>query len=114
MIDRRTLIRASMAAALTMVGQRSAFSALSPTASQSPDTALAALLQRLAEEHLRRSPEEATQFEFDTGAQAGLRSRLNDRSLEAVVSQRAAAEKALVELGRIYMEIGRASCRERV
>lgn len=101
MIDRRTLIRASMAAALTMVGQRSAFSALSPTASQSPDTALAALLQRLAEEHLRRSPEEATQFEFDTGAQAGLRSRLNDRSLEAVVSQRAAAEKALVELGRI-------------
>lgn len=101
MIDRRTLIRTSLATALTMVDPLSAFGASLPSAPRSLDAALTALLQGFAEEHLRRSPEDATRFEFDTGAQAGLRSRLNDRSLDAVASQRAAAENALVKLGRI-------------
>ena len=88
-LDRRELIQAAIGVALTVGVAGSAVAA---------DAELAALLQRLAEEHLQRSPEEATGLGRDTGKNASLRSRLDDRSLQSLA----------------YMEIGRASCRERV
>ena len=71
------------------------------SATESADAALARLLQRAAEEELRRSPEEATGLEFDTGENAGLRSRLDDRSLPAIADHRRAVEATRAQLARI-------------
>jgi uncharacterized protein (DUF885 family) len=98
MIGRRTLIQGSIGALAVIAGSRGALAA---AATNSPDAELAALLQRLAEEHLRRSPEEATRFEYDTGANVELRSRLDDRSLEAIARHRQSVERALAALARI-------------
>lgn len=65
------------------------------------DAALAALLQRHSEAYLRRSPEEATSNNFDVGANAVLRGRLDDRSLAARASDRAAIRSALAQLRAI-------------
>ncbi|WP_240530005.1 DUF885 domain-containing protein [Novosphingobium sp. PC22D] len=65
---------------------------------QSSDAALEALLQRHCEAFLHRSPEEATGANFDIGANAALRSRLDDRSLDARAGDRAAVARALREL----------------
>ncbi|MBT0670748.1 DUF885 domain-containing protein [Novosphingobium profundi] len=59
---------------------------------------LEAVLQRHCEAFLRRSPEEATGVGFDTGANAGLRARLDDRSLAALARDRENIELALREL----------------
>ena len=69
----------------------------------SADTAHAALLQRLATAVLRRSPEEATAAGFDIGAEAGLRSRLDDRSLGA----RATDRTGIAEAGRLLAAVDR-------
>jgi uncharacterized protein (DUF885 family) len=90
-LDRREFIRAAIGAALTVGAAGSAVAA---------DAALAALLQRLAEEHLRRSPEEATGLGRDTGNNASLRSRLDDRSLQSIATHRRAVGTALTELTR--------------
>jgi uncharacterized protein (DUF885 family) len=58
------------------------------------DTQHAAMLQGFAEAFLRRSPEEATGVGFDTAAEVGLRSRLDDRSLAARSIDRAAVAQA--------------------
>jgi len=68
---------------------------------RSADAALAKLLQRTAENELRRSPEEATGLEFDTGANTGLRSRLDDRSLPAIADHRHAVDATRTQLARI-------------
>jgi uncharacterized protein (DUF885 family) len=90
-LDRRTLLQAAIGLALAgMCGTAAA-----------ADAPLAALLQRLAEDELRHSPEEATSFEFDTGRNASLRSQLDDRSLDAIAKHRKAVDAALAQLKRI-------------
>ena len=59
------------------------------------------LLQRLAEGYLHRSPEEATSFDYDTGANASLRSQLDDRSLEAIARHRTAVDAAIRDLRQV-------------
>ncbi|HWK52282.1 MAG TPA: hypothetical protein VNR40_20450, partial [Steroidobacter sp.] len=94
-MNRRTLLRAAVGASLA------AYSGLPAFAANDSSPALDALLQRLAEDYLRRSPEEATQYEFDVGANAGLRSQLDDRSLAASAKDRESATRALSELAKI-------------
>lgn len=94
-MNRRTLIRTAVGASLAAVSGLPAFAA------NDTSPVLDALLQRLAEEYLRRSPEEATQYEFDVGANAGLRSQLDDRSLSASAKDRESATRALDDLTRI-------------
>ncbi len=65
------------------------------------DSVLAALLQQHSEAYLRRSPEEATGNNFDTGAHAALRGRLDDRSMAARATDRAAIRAALANLDSI-------------
>lgn len=91
-MNRRTLLRAAVGASLAAFSGLPAFAATSP---------LDALLQRLAEDYLRRSPEEATRYEFDVGTHAKLRSQLDDRSLAASAKDRESATRALSELAKI-------------
>ncbi len=67
----------------------------------SADSALAALLQKHSEAFLRRSPEEATGSNFDVGANAALRGRLDDRSMAARATDRTAIKMALGNLDSI-------------
>ncbi|WAC22503.1 DUF885 domain-containing protein [Blastomonas sp. SL216] len=96
MIDRRGFI--GMAAASGLAG-------LVPVhgraQQQGADARLAAMLQRHSEAYLRRSPEEATGNGFDTGANAALRARLDDRSLGARGADQEAIKQALAQLGSI-------------
>lgn len=62
------------------------------------DARLDALLQRHCEAFLRRSPEEATNVDFDTGANAYLRGKLDDRSLAARAGDRAGVKQALAQV----------------
>jgi uncharacterized protein (DUF885 family) len=94
-MDRRTLLRAGIAAAVT-----SSFG-LPATAATQADDDLARQLQRLAEDCLRSSPRTATQLELDVGANAGLRSQLDDVSLSASEKNRNAAAAAVEQLARI-------------
>lgn len=94
-MNRRTLLRAAVGASLAAVSGLPAFAA------NDTSPALDALLQRLAEEYLRRSPEQATQYEFDVGANADLRSKLDDRSLAASAKDHESAARALSDLARI-------------
>jgi uncharacterized protein (DUF885 family) len=98
--DRRTVLRAALGFAL--MGPFAAGPArAAQRATGTEDAALATFLQRLAEEELRRSPEEATGAAFDTGKNASLRSQLDDRSLAAIADHRRAAETARAQLTRI-------------
>ena len=67
----------------------------------SVDAALQAMLQRHSEAYLRRSPEEATGNDFDVGANAALRAKLDDRSLAARSADQVAMKAALAQLGAI-------------
>ncbi|HEY1077882.1 MAG TPA: DUF885 family protein [Fontimonas sp.] len=67
----------------------------------SADTRLTALLQRHSELFLRRSPETATAYGYDSGAHAALRRQLDDRSLAAIVRDRGAVAQGLKELAAI-------------
>jgi uncharacterized protein (DUF885 family) len=100
-LDRRRLIQGAIGAALAFSAAGGAVAADSQRATKSSDAALAVLLQRLAEDHLRRSPEEATGLGRDTGSNAALRSRLDDRSLESIAAHRRAVEAALAQLNRL-------------
>ncbi|WP_380874160.1 hypothetical protein ACFB49_46120 [Sphingomonas sp. DBB INV C78] len=97
MIDRRRFLEASAAGALFGVAGAPQFA----FAQGSADAALEALLQRHAEAYLHRSPEEATSNNYDVGANANLRALLDDRSLAARASDRAAIAQALADLKRI-------------
>ena len=97
MINRRRFLEASATRALFGIvgGPRAAF------ALGSSDATLNAMLQRHADAYLRRSPEEATANNYDVGANAGLRARLDDRSLAALAGDKAAIALARADLGRI-------------
>src|SRR5262245_34471984 len=97
MMTRRTLIQGSVA--LAIAGGARAVPAVDVQGTA--DAQLARLLQKLAEEYLHRSPEEATAFDFDTGANAELRRKLDDRSLDAVARDRTGVDRALADLARI-------------
>src|SRR6202008_439473 len=89
--DRRTLLQAAIGLAIAGAYR----------AAPAADAPVSALLQRLAEDELRRSPEEATGSQFDIGSNASLRSQLDDRSLESVAKRRKAVDAALAQLKRI-------------
>lgn len=94
LIDRRKILQAAASGtALGLIGPLPALHA-----GTTGDAALEALLQRHCEAFLRRSPEEATGNDFDTGANASLRGRLDDRSMAARAGDRAAVGHALREL----------------
>lgn len=97
-MNRRTLVRAAVGAALVSFAGVKTIAAASAAPAEAE---LARLLQRLTEEYLQRSPEEATQYDYDKDANAVLRSRLDDRSLNAVARDREAATRALADLARI-------------
>lgn len=97
-LNRRVLLQAAIGIALA--GVASTVGA-AQSATGSADAALAKLLQRTAAEELKRSPEEATGIEFDTGENAGLRSRLDDRSLPAIADHRRAVDATRAQLARI-------------
>jgi uncharacterized protein (DUF885 family) len=92
-LDRRHFLHA--AAAGMMLGAGGAARAFAPA---DADPALAAMMQRHTEAFLRRSPEEATGIGFDTGANAALRGRLDDRSYGSRETDRTAVRMALAEL----------------
>jgi uncharacterized protein (DUF885 family) len=98
-MTRRTLIRGSVAAAVAIAAGTRGLPAVA--AQSTADAQLASLLQRLADDYLHRSPEEATNLDYDTGANADLRQKLDDRSLGAIAQHRAAVDKALADLARI-------------
>src|SRR5690349_25036789 len=91
MINRRTMLQGVAGLAIASLARGK------PNA----DSQLQALLQRHSEAYLRRSPEDAARYEFDTGANAALRSQLDDRSLDARARDRAAIERATKELSAI-------------
>jgi uncharacterized protein (DUF885 family) len=95
-MNRRRLLQTSAAAAFGLVGSSNAQAQAAPG-----DLALAALLQGFAETMLVNAPEEATSFDFDVGAHAGLRARLDDRSAAEMARQRDRAVDALAQLARI-------------
>ncbi len=98
LIDRRHLLRAAATGtALGLVGPLPAWAA----GTGGGDAALEALLQRHTEAFLRRSPEEATGNDFDVGAYAALRGKLDDRSMAARAGDRAGIRQALAELKKI-------------
>lgn len=107
MIDRRRLL-ASVAAGAGLA-------ALPPAAfaRADEDGRLDALLSRQFDDDLVDSPQSATSLGLDVGARAGLRSRLNDRSLAHAEGERTSARERLAALQAIdpaaLSEAGRAS-----
>lgn len=94
-MNRRTMLRAAMAAAIV------SFARAPAQAAADTDDALASLLQQLTDDYLRSSPREATQFQFDVGENANLRSQLDDVSLSASAKNQKAAAAAVDRLQRI-------------
>ncbi len=90
MIDRRSVLLTGAALA--------ASPAFAQTA---PSPELATLMDRLVETTLERGPRQATSLGLDTGARAGLRSRLEDASLEAKARNTAQDQGFLGELKAI-------------
>ncbi|MEP7243127.1 MAG: DUF885 family protein [Gammaproteobacteria bacterium] len=99
MIDRRTLLQSATGLAIAGLTRRTVGAAAGdkPTA----DMQLQALLQRHSEAYLRRSPEDATRYDFDTGVNAALRSQLDDRSLDARARDHTSVDRAMRELSSI-------------
>ncbi|MGV3479753.1 MAG: DUF885 domain-containing protein [Sphingobium sp.] len=94
-MDRRRFLEGTAATVLLgAAGQP----AIAGVGQGSADDALTALLRRHSEAYLGRSPEEATANDFDVGANAALRSRLDDRSLAARSGDRTAIRAALKDL----------------
>ncbi|MBB5686870.1 DUF885 domain-containing protein [Sphingobium boeckii] len=96
MIHRRSFIGATAAGALAATMPGFAFAT-----SGAGDVALEALLQRHAQAYFKRSPEEATSNDFDTGANAALRGMLDDRSMAARARDAVAIKQALNDLATI-------------
>jgi uncharacterized protein (DUF885 family) len=76
-IGRREFLGGAAALASTLASGRPAWAA------QGAEGELAALVDRLWDEHLQRFPETATVYGIDTGPRAGLRARLDPWSREA-------------------------------
>jgi len=97
-LDRRTFIASSGAAALA-AGLPAAARA-QPRAG-SGDAALNALFERIFQQQVRRSPEQATSLGLDKDADAGLKSRLSPRTLAYRASVLAQNKAALAELAAV-------------
>ena len=98
-MDRRSLLTAGAAIALSSAIARPA-SSQNPSAAASPEDArLRALLDAFFEEQVDDSPTQATSLGLDKGARAPLKSRLDDRSL-AEKARRLARTKA--RLARLH------------
>jgi uncharacterized protein (DUF885 family) len=97
-LDRRTFIVSSGAAALaatlpaTALGQRRAGSG---------DAELNALFERIHQQDVQRSPELATRLGLDKGANSGLKSRLNPRTLAERNRVLAQTREALADLAAV-------------
>jgi uncharacterized protein (DUF885 family) len=97
-LDRRTFIASSGAAALaatlpaTALAQRSAGSG---------DAALNALFERIFQQQVQRSPEQATSLGLDKESNAGLKSRLSPRTLAERARVLAQNKEALAELAAV-------------
>jgi uncharacterized protein (DUF885 family) len=92
MIDRRTLIASGMTLACLPGGA---------LARAGEDERLQVLLSSLAQGLVDASPETAAALGLDTGARAGLRGRLDDRSAAGQAAERRRALAALSALSRI-------------
>jgi len=77
-LDRRTFIASSGAAALAATLPAAA---LAQPRAGSGDASLNALFERIHQQDVQRSPELATRLGLDKGANSGLKSRLNPRTL---------------------------------
>lgn len=100
MIDRRQLMRAGGALATVAVA-RPVAAMQAGQAAGSADAQLATLLDAHVDAFLKRSPEEATGNDFDTGAHADLRARLDDRSIAALARDHAAVKEAKRQIDAI-------------
>jgi uncharacterized protein (DUF885 family) len=89
-LDRRHFLAASGAAALSLAAApRAAFAAAG-----SGDAELNALFERIFQENVANSPEQATSLGLDKGANAGLKHRLSPRTLEERARQLARVQAA--------------------
>jgi len=97
-LDRRTFIASSGAAAVA-----AALPAAAPAQSRtgSGDSALNALFERIFQQQVQRSPEQATSLGLDKDANAGLKSRLSPRTLAYRASVLAQNKAALAELAAV-------------
>ncbi|MDQ3673877.1 MAG: DUF885 family protein, partial [Gemmatimonadota bacterium] len=100
MVSRREAIATlASVAALPLVSACGGYLTPAPATPGTPnETSALALLDNIAENLLRLSPEGATSLGIDTGARAGLRSMLTDRSAEG---QRRIASQLRSDLARI-------------
>jgi uncharacterized protein (DUF885 family) len=94
MMDRRLFLQTSSAAAL---GPGAAWAGAPAPA----DQALRTLLQEGAERFLIQWPQDATRMDFDVGAHAGLRARLDDRSAAGQSALTTSAQAMGAALSRI-------------
>ena len=78
-VDRRQLLLGAAAASVAVSAPSLTFAAAA--AGPVADPKLAALLDRFVQEMLTASPETATSLGLDTGANAGLKNKLNDASI---------------------------------
>ncbi len=99
-ISRRDAIAAmASVAAIPLVSSCGGYSSpLPPPVTATNETGARALLDEVAENLLRLAPEGATSLGIDTGARAGLRSQLTDRSAEG---QRRIANQLRSDLARV-------------
>jgi uncharacterized protein (DUF885 family) len=97
---REVILAMASAAALPLVAGCSSDKApaASPAAGSSGDAAALALLDEVANNLLNQFPETATSLGLDTGAHAGLRAKLTDRSAEG---QRSIAKLVRADLDRV-------------
>jgi uncharacterized protein (DUF885 family) len=95
-IDRRTLLHVSASAAALSV-----LPAFARSASASMPVRFKKLLDSIAQEILRLSPENATSLGLDTGANASLKSRLSDSSTTGDIRWAAQVNSMLARLAKI-------------
>lgn len=97
-MDRRTFIASSGAAALAATLPAGA---LAQPRTGSGDAALNALFERIHQQNVQRSPELATSLGLDKDSNAGLKSRLNPRTLAERARVLAQTKAALAELAAV-------------
>jgi uncharacterized protein (DUF885 family) len=103
MLDRRVFLTsaAALATAGPALGQAQAPAPAASAPAPAGDRRLNALMDRLVEDALQRSPRTATSLGLDVGPRAALRSQLEDRSVQAKERQLAADTRALADLRAI-------------
>jgi uncharacterized protein (DUF885 family) len=97
-LDRRTFIASSGAAALAATLPTAA---LAQSRVGTGDAPLNALFERIFQQQVQRSPEQATSLGLDKGENAGLKSRLSPRSLAERARVLAQNKAALAELAAV-------------